>query len=269
MEIKFVQLDEGRIEICEGGIRNSRTIVFAHGLGSQIHQWDKQMEFFEDEYHVMAFSLQGHGESWKPTEDRYFTIESYGNTIIKVLDRLGINECIWIGNSMGGVLGYHIMKLRPKLIRYLITNGTTPELIVPQILISLVYLMDKVLIKFMGFKGYIRFAANHATDVVMAKEKLYNIMIKTTPQAIIASHILLGKYSYLEVLKKTNVPITIIKNPKDSEINKYLKKYQKYLDENDLVEVVVFEDTGHIANIEKSAEYNNLIKKIIDKYQRW
>lgn len=266
MEIKFLQLDEGRIEICEGGIKNSRTIVFAHGLGSQIHQWDNQMEFFETKYHVVSFSLQGHGESWKPEEQRYFTIESYGNTILNVLDQLGINECIWIGNSMGGVLGYHIMKLRPKLICHLITNGTTPELILPQIVISLVARMDKVLIKIMGFNGYIRFASKHATDVAIAKEKLYNIMIKTAPQAVITSHVLLGKYSYLDVLEKTNVPITIIKNPKDIDINKYLKKYQKYIDKNNLVEVVTFEDTGHIANIEKGEEYNDLITKIIHKH---
>ncbi|MGB8455639.1 MAG: hypothetical protein WCD89_25385 [Anaerocolumna sp.] len=120
------------------------------------------------------------------------------------------------------------------------------------------------LIKLMGFEGYIRYASTHAADVTIAKEKLYDIMIKTTPQAVITSHILLGDYSYLEVLEKTNVPITIIKNPKDIDNNKYLKKYQKYLDKNDSVKVVVFEDTGHIANIEKEEEYNDLIKKIID-----
>ncbi|MFA9466630.1 MAG: hypothetical protein ACERKN_20390 [Velocimicrobium sp.] len=59
------------------------------------------------------------------------------------------------------------------------------------------------------------------------------------------------------------MPITIIKNPKDKDINRYLKKYQKYLNKNDSVDGVVFENTGHIANIEKREKYNELIKQII------
>lgn len=263
MEIKWIQLDEGQIEICEGGIQNDKTLIFAHGLGSQLHQWDAQMAFFETEYHVVSFSLQGHGESWKPTADRYYTIEAYGDTLIKVLNQLDIQTCIWIGNSMGGVLGYHLMQLYPKLISHLITNGTTPELILPKSIIHLVYLMDNVLIKLMGFEGYIRFASNHATDVDTAKEELYHIMIKTAPQAVIASHILLGNYSYLDVLENTNVPITIIKNPKDKDISKYLDKYQRFIDKNDFVEIIEFKDTGHIANIEKKDAYNHLIQAIL------
>ena len=151
------------IEYAEEGKNNDRTIVFAHGLGGNIEQWNKQIEFFSTKYHVIAFSLPGHGESSNFDEGVCYSIEEYSVIVVKLLDELEISSCTWVGNSMGGVLGYHMLKIVPEKIQMLITNGTTPELIMSKLTTNLVTFFDRLLIKIMKFDGYIKFAAKHSS----------------------------------------------------------------------------------------------------------
>lgn len=117
------------IEYVESGKENRKTVIFAHGLGGNVEQWNEQVECFSEKYPAVSFSLQGHGGSSKPKEHHHYTIEQYVKTIISLFEKLDISSCVWVGNSMGGVLGYEMLKIAPEKIEQLYTNGTTPELI--------------------------------------------------------------------------------------------------------------------------------------------
>lgn len=213
----------------------------------------------------ISFSLPGHGESSKPLEIDHYTIKAYHNTILKLLESLNVSRCIWIGNSMGGVLGYEMLKERPNIIDKLITNGTASELIMSKSTIKLVCFLDKFLIKLLKFEGYIKFASKHSSKIETAQNEIYFIFKKSTPRAIISSHAMLGNYSYLNTINNTNVPIVIIRGQYDTEINKYLKNVDNVIQSNENVKIVEFEGVGHIANIEKPLEYNRLVSKLISE----
>lgn len=256
---KTIQINKMSIELYESGDPSKQTLVFAHGLGASLIQWEGQFEYFK-EFHVVAISLQGHGKSDKSND--VYSIEDYLDTYIELFEVLSIKDCIWIGNSMGGVLGYAVMKSKPLLINQLITNGTTPKLMMPKILLKMIYMMDKLLIDFIGFKGYVKFAANHVTQYDMIKPKIFEMFRMATAQTIVVSHQVLGRYDYLEALNETSIPILIIKSPNDKDINRYLNKYNEIF-ELDHVTTVEFKDTGHICNMERPDEYNKLVMKAI------
>lgn len=41
-------------------------LVFLHGASWDLHQWDRQMEHFAADYHVIAMDARGHGRSSLP-----------------------------------------------------------------------------------------------------------------------------------------------------------------------------------------------------------
>ncbi len=266
MKIIMKQVNKYNIEYYEAGKQNNKTLVFAHGLGGSIDQWNNQISYFSKQYHVIAFSLPGHGESSKINKDIKYSINEYALTIIALLNRLNIDNCIWIGNSMGGVIGYEILKLNPKKLLMIITNGTTPKLIMTKSTASIISFFDKLLIKIMKFDGYINFAAKHSSKMKSVQKELYYIFKKSSPKAIIDSHYMLANYDYLKTINETNVPIIFIKAQYDTAINKCIKKINNKLKEYKNVRFIEFKDVGHVCNLEKPTEYNQIVEKAIRSY---
>lgn len=260
---KTMNVNGYNIEFVDSGNTHQQTIVFAHGLGGSIDQWVEQMPYFEKQYRVIAFSLQGHGASSKPTEEHHYTVAQYADTAVKLLDMLKVYSCIWVGNSMGGVVGYEVIHTHPSMISMLITNGTSPKIVLPSYAIKMVRFFDRMLIRLMKLEGYIRFAVNNTTNNKKVQNKLYDIMIKTSPDAIVASHVALSSYDYLNTIRNTDIPITIIQTPYDKDINKYLDKLASFLKQNQHVRYMRIENAGHIVNMECPDEYNRLLESII------
>lgn len=266
MDTKILKLNGYNIEVYDNGIQSDDTIIFAHGLASNLRQFEKQIDFFKNDYRVVSYSLQGHGNSEHPKDEKDYTIESYYSTIRDLFNELNIKDCIWVGNSMGGVLGYEILRQQPDKIKLMVTNGTTPELITGKCTLKMIYTMDKFLIKRMKFDGYIRFAAQNSTKQKELADDIYSYMIKSSPETAIYSHQILGNYSYIDEMKNSQCPIVIIRAPYDKEINKSLKKSIKTISDSKKVEIATLPDAGHLANIEKPDKYNEIIVRSINKY---
>lgn len=252
------------IEYIDVGKSNNKTVVFAHGLGANIEQWTEQINYFSKDYHVISFSLPGHGESSKDEMDIQYTIKEYALTVIDLFNKLDFSSCIWVGNSMGGVIGYEILKLAPERIEMIITNGTTPELLMSKRMAKLVCFFDKLFIKVMKFDGYIKFASKHSSKSKSVQEDIYNIFKKASPKAIVDSHYMLADYSYIDVINKTDIPIVFIRAQYDKGINKYIRKVTEALQKNENVGFIKFENVGHIANLENPTEYNKIVENLIN-----
>lgn len=127
MESKFIKIGGLDIEYYDSETPSDKP-YFAHGLGGSLMQWQEQINCYKDRHRVVAISFQGHGASQKSSEKEDYKIARYGQIAMGLLKHLQISSCIWIGNSMGGVIGYEVLKTKPDLIFKLVTNGTTPVL---------------------------------------------------------------------------------------------------------------------------------------------
>src|SRR5919204_3465183 len=64
------------------------TMVFLHGFGGQATQWKAQIEFFGDDYRIVAPDLRGHGRSAKPHTQ--YTIDEMLSDLNAVLRELNV-----------------------------------------------------------------------------------------------------------------------------------------------------------------------------------
>ena len=94
------------------------TRVFVHGWSCDRTYWKNQVEAFSRKYEVITLDLAGHGDSGMERDD--WTIESFGDDVAQVLQKLGLNEVILIGHSMGGDVIVAAAQRLPERIKGLI-----------------------------------------------------------------------------------------------------------------------------------------------------
>ncbi len=273
MAIQMIQIKNPRegdplltIEVDERGRDKKETLVFVHGLGGNLRQWSAALDFFETDYHVIALSLQGHGQSDKPEGDHSYSLDAYVQTVLAVLEQLDVKTCTWVGNSMGGVVGYALMEKVPGIIRHIITNGTAPKITTGKAALKLLKWADRTLIGLMGFDGYLSFAAKHTSTYDHAQREVLDLFRQSTPRTIITSHQVLGVYDFTGVIAKEGVPVTIIESPDDKSINGYIRPIRDQLDSLDHVRFVAFPKTGHVCNLELPEAYNQLVDQAISMH---
>ena len=68
--------------------------------------------------------LLGHGYSDKPRDFSY-TLVDHAQTVVELIDMLGIDECVLVGHSMGGEIAIRVADARPGVVKTVImAEGT-------------------------------------------------------------------------------------------------------------------------------------------------
>jgi pimeloyl-ACP methyl ester carboxylesterase len=78
------------------------TVVLVHGFSNTKELWDSQIEFLSQKYQVISLDLAGFGQSGNNRD--VWTMESFGNDVIAVMDKLKVNDVVLVGFSMGGAV---------------------------------------------------------------------------------------------------------------------------------------------------------------------
>lgn len=75
-------------------------------------------------YHTYALDLRGAGESDKPPTG--YTIEQYTEDVFQFCRALGLRELVYVGHSMGGLIGMHMALAHRELLRGLVLVDPAP-----------------------------------------------------------------------------------------------------------------------------------------------
>ena len=123
----IAQLKNGDIHWREDGDPNGKTIVFANSLGTDLRLWDKVIErLAPDGLRLVRFDKRGHGLSSCP--DPAYSIADLADDTEQLLDHLGITSCIFVGLSIGGMIGQLLASRRPQLVKALVLSSTAVKL---------------------------------------------------------------------------------------------------------------------------------------------
>ena len=85
-------------------IRNGSepTLILLHGWANNRTVWKHIARHLENR--LVMLDLRGHGKSGKPSEDEDYAIERFTDDVTDILDHEGIEHCILVGHSMGGMI---------------------------------------------------------------------------------------------------------------------------------------------------------------------
>lgn len=83
-----------------------RTMVFVHGFGAAADSWRRQFPRFAGAWRLIAPDLRGHGRSDRPREG--YSIESFRNDLVSVMDLLNVERAVLVAHSFGGAIAAEV-----------------------------------------------------------------------------------------------------------------------------------------------------------------
>jgi pimeloyl-ACP methyl ester carboxylesterase len=93
-------------------------IVFVHGLSGSWPNWLEQLPVFARDHRVIAMDLPGFGHSPMPSEG--ITISLYARILDSLLETLGVSAATVVGNSMGGFVSAELAIAFPQRVERMV-----------------------------------------------------------------------------------------------------------------------------------------------------
>ncbi|WP_328989289.1 alpha/beta fold hydrolase [Kribbella sp. NBC_01245] len=93
----------------EEGPRDAQPLVLLNSIGSSTEIWTPCLGPLAEQFRVIRIDLPGHGTA--PAGP--FTIESFGEQVVAILDELGITRAHLAGISLGGMIGQWLAANHP------------------------------------------------------------------------------------------------------------------------------------------------------------
>ena len=101
-------------------------IVLSHALGLDMHMWDALAAQLASAIHpVLRYDHRGHGASAAPAGP--YTMDDLVDDAARLLREWGRGPVVWIGLSMGGMVGQGLAVRHPELIKALVLANTTSK----------------------------------------------------------------------------------------------------------------------------------------------
>lgn len=130
MNSGYLVCEDRELHYTEWGAGQHEAVVAWHGLARTGRDMDDIAAHLARRYRVICPDTLGRGLSqWSPHPEHEYCLDFYSRLAVGLLDQLHVNECHWIGTSMGGALGIRLAAGALKgRIRRLVLNDIGPQL---------------------------------------------------------------------------------------------------------------------------------------------
>jgi esterase len=115
-----------RLHYFDWGNPAAPPLVCVHGYTSSADAFTGFARHFRDRFHIVALDVRGHGESeWSP--DGAYSYRDQAGDLAAFADRLGLDQFILLGTSMGGIIAMTYAMEHGQRLRALVLNDIGPE----------------------------------------------------------------------------------------------------------------------------------------------
>lgn len=260
-EVKMIQLGEIKMEYLLTGVENKDTILFVHGLGANLSQFEKQHQYFQDTYKTLSISLRGHGNTISSREltEADFELSQLSDDLIMLTETLGIDKFHFVGNSMGGNIGYELMKACPEKFLSFTSFGTTARLKKPEFIIRLM----TIIYKLMSMKTICKLSGSSGVNE-SSRTKIVEMMSQTKKSTVLNLIPHLGNFDYLDVIKHSQIKAQIIRGDQDKGINKVIVSTVETFKQRGDFSLIDMENAGHFTNLDQPDLFNRTLEQFLN-----
>ncbi|MCW3000899.1 MAG: alpha/beta hydrolase [Conexibacter sp.] len=252
------------------------TIVWIHGLSGSWQNWLENLPAFARTHRCIAMDLPGFGASEMPAGD--ISISGYAAAVDELLHTLGVDRAAVVGNSMGGFIGAELA------IRF----GTWVEklVLVSAAGLSIEHQRNETLLR--GLRvvgnvvtmgtGWLASKSDMLASRPRSRRAMFNIVAShpdRLPAPLVAEQLRgSGKPGFIDALDAmTDYPIrdrlgeitapTLVVWGEDDPLVPVRDAWEF----GELIpnaRVVVYEDTGHVAMLERPEAFNALVAEFLE-----
>jgi pimeloyl-ACP methyl ester carboxylesterase len=262
----------------QAGRHGGQPLVFVHGLSGSWPNWLEQLPVFAEQHRVIALDLPGFGHSPMPNET--IAISGYARMLDRLLDQLEIDAAAVVGNSMGGFIGAELAIAFPQRVERLVlvsaagisTHGHRGSVRV----LPAMRRLERIL---MASGAWAASKSDAVTRRARLRDAALGVVVRhpgRLPAALAAEQVRgAGKpgfiqgfeavlhYEIRDRLREIACPALIVWGDSDRLINVRDADVFSELIANS--RKVVFEDTGHMAMLERPQAFNALLHDFLDE----
>jgi 3-oxoadipate enol-lactonase len=248
------------------GSHENRTIVLAHPMlfGSDV--FDYLVSELVNDFHLILPDIHGHGQSGYRAP---LTLDEMTANYYRLQTELNLTKVIWIGHSIGGMIGMRLALAHPEAIESLVLIATTARLDPPQL-------------REQAWPLWEMFRAGHREDIVDAALQ-FNFApatFRTQPQLIEYYRNKVIGYQNVEgvfeavraVFKRTDIsdqinaikaPTLVIAGKEDTAISPTESEVIASRIPN--AQLALIDEAGHMLVVEKPEELTQIIREFLER----
>jgi 3-oxoadipate enol-lactonase len=107
------------------GPRDGMAVVFLHAFPMSGAMWSGQVNALSDRYRTVTMDVRGFGRSADPTGQ--YTLETFVDDLLALMDHLGLPRAVLCGLSMGGYIALRAVERAPDRVGGLVLCDTRSE----------------------------------------------------------------------------------------------------------------------------------------------
>ena len=115
----FMDVAGTSLRVRDTGPKNAPVLILMHGFGSSLETWEPWARLLSDNYRVVLFDFPGSGLSEPDRTGDYSDARSL-QLVKALMQQLGIERAVLIGNSMGGRIAWKFAAAYPTLVSKLV-----------------------------------------------------------------------------------------------------------------------------------------------------
>jgi len=115
----------------EGNLESAKTLLFAHGFGTDQTAWNWVKEAFKDDYRLVLYDNVGGGtadpDAYSPI--KYHHINTYADDMLVIMADLGLHDATIIAHSVSSMISLLAANKAPKYFGKMVFIGASPRYI--------------------------------------------------------------------------------------------------------------------------------------------
>ena len=238
----------------QGATATGTPVVLSHALGLDLHMWDELAAQLATTRPVLRYDHRGHGGSAVPAGS--YTMDDLVDDAARLIREWGRGPVVWVGLSMGGMVGQGLAVRYPELVKAVVLANTSskyPEAaaaIFAQRVAAvqaggMAAIVESVLERYFSAA----FRAAQPEDVAVAR----GTVLRCDPAGYAACCQAVGGVNWLDRLNTITCPTLIIAGALD--IGAPVSMSQAMAERIMGSELVVFDEASHLSVAEQPAQF--------------
>ncbi len=236
------------------------TLVFVHGWSCDSRYWQAQLPYFSKKFRIVTLDLAGHGHSGSARQ--IYSMQSFGEDVQAVVNKIEGNRIILVGHSMGGPVIAEAAKLMPDRVTGLIGIDTLENIEYPMTNEEYKSMVAPLKKDFRsGCRQFVKSMISSKTDPVINEWILSDMSAAPSAIALSAMESMMSQYitgGMAKLFDTIHIPVVTV-NADMWPIN-YEANRRHMLSYN----AIVIKNSDHFLMLNHSKEFNNALSKAIE-----
>ena len=238
-------------------IGDGQPLLFIHGLGSSLRDWEEQIPVFSKKFKVITLDLRGHGQTDKPRGP--YSITMFAEDIAELIKSLKVDPVHVVGISLGGAIGFHLAIDHPDITKSLVVVNMSASVPIKSLKEKQMFFLRVLIVKMMGMKKMGEVLAKRLfikPEQEELREKMASRWAENDKKAYLSSLKTLKNWSVLERLHEIKCPTLLVSSDEDYTPLSAKEEYTAMIPN---AKLVVIEDARHAVSVEKPGELNTIL----------